>query len=68
MLGVTWTTDFTDGTDVPPTMDTDMSQMVALEACLMVTRVVAREGSINGFTVNGPGGVDFMVKFSTLEA
>ena len=45
----------------------NVSEVVALEVCLSVMRVVVRKRGINRYAVNGSGGIDFMVKFSMLE-
>ena len=67
MLGVTRMVNLADRADVPLTMDTNVSQVVAFEACLSVGGVVARKRGINRYTMNGSGGIDFMAKFSALE-
>ena len=59
--------DLTDRTDIPLTVDVDVPEMMAFEACLLVVRMVVRERSINRYTMDGTGGIDFMVKFCMLE-
>ena len=41
--------------------------MVAFETCLTVARVVAREGDIDRYAVDGSGGINFMAEFCVLE-
>ena len=60
--------DFASRADVPLAVDTNMAKMVAFEARFMVVRVVTGEWGIDGYTMDSPGGIDFMTKFSALES
>ena len=60
--------DFTNGADVPLAMDADMAKVVALEARLMVARVVMGEWGVNRYAMDGSSGINFMTKFSALES
>ena len=60
--------DFTNGTNIPPTVDANMAKVMALEARFMVARVVTGERGVDGFAVDSPGGIDFVTEFSTLES
>ena len=59
--------DFAYGTNIPSTMDVNMAKVVAFEARFVVTRVVAGEWGVDGYTMDSPSGIDFMTKFSALE-
>ena len=59
--------DFTNRTDIPPTVDTNMAKVMAFEARFMVARVVTGERGVNRLAVDGPSGVNFMTKFSALK-
>ena len=59
--------DFANWADVPLAVDTNMAKVVAFEARFMVARVVTGEWGIDGYTMDSPGGIDFMMKFSALE-
>ena len=61
------TVDFANRTDIPLTMDADMSEVVTLETRLVVARVVAGEWSIDWYAMNGSCGINFVTEFSTLE-
>ena len=67
MLRVPGTVDLADWANVPLTMDMDMSKMMAFEACFPVMRMIAREGGVNRYTVDGPGSVNFIAEFCVLE-
>ena len=48
-LRMAGTVDFANRTDIPSTMDVDMSEVVTLETRLVVARVVAEEWSIDWY-------------------
>ena len=54
LLGMARMVDFANWTDIPLTMDVDMSEVMTLETRLVVVRMVAGE-SINWYAVNGCG-------------
>ena len=66
-MRVARTTDFANGTDVPPTVDANMAKVMAFEARFVVARVVTRERGVNRFAVDSPISVNFMTKFSALK-
>ena len=66
-LRVAGTVDLTYGTDIPLTVDADMSKVVTFEARLVIARMVAREWGIDWYAVNGSSGINFVAKFSALE-
>ena len=68
MLGVTRTIGFANRADIPSAVDANMAEVVAFETRLMVARVVTGEWGIDRYTLDSPSGVDFMMKFSTLES
>ena len=53
-LRVAGTVDFAYRTDIPLTVDTNMSKVVIFETCFMVARMIAREWSVNGYTMDSP--------------
>ena len=67
MLRVPGTVDLADWENIPLTMDTDMSKVMAFKACFLVMRMIAREGGVNRYAMDGPGSVDFVVEFCMLE-
>ena len=67
-MGMTWAVDFTDRAYIPLTMDVDMSELMPLETRFVITGMVAREGSVNGYTMNCSGSIDSMAEFNTLES
>ena len=67
MLRVTSAVDLADWADIPLTVDTDVFEIVAFKACLSVARMIAREGSIHRYAMDGPSGVNFMAEFCMLE-
>ena len=67
MLGVARLVNLANGTNVPLAMDVNVSQVVAFETCLMVMRMVTREGGIYGYAVDGPGGINFVAKFGMFK-
>ena len=60
--------DFTNGADIPPTVDANMAKVMALEARFMVARVVTGERGVNRLAVDSPSGIDFVTEFSALES
>ena len=66
-LGMARTVDLTNWTNIPLTVDADVSKMMTFETSLTVVRVVMREGGINGYAMNGHSGINFMMEFGTLE-
>ena len=66
-LGMTRAVDFANWTDIPWAMDANMAKVVAFETGLMIARMVTGEWGIDGFTMDSPGGIDFVTKFSALE-
>ena len=67
-MGVARAADFTNRTDIPPTVDANMAKVMAFEARFMVARVVTGERSVDRFTVDSPSGIDFVTEFSSLES
>ena len=57
----------TNRTDIPLTMDANMSEVVTLKAGLAAARVGTRKRGINGFAINGSGGSNLMTKFYALN-
>ena len=66
-LGVAGAVDFANWADVPLAVDTDMAKVVAFEARFVVARVVTGEWGIDGYAMDSPRGIDFIMKFSALE-
>ena len=67
MLRMAGVVDFANWADVPLAVDMNMAKVVAFEAQFMVTRVVTGEWGIDGYAMDSPRGIDFMMKFSMLE-
>lgn len=67
MVRMTGTVDLTNQTDVQLTVDVDVSEMVAFEACLPVARVSVREGGVNRYTMDSSRDMNFMAKFHVLN-
>lgn len=67
MQRMTWTIDLTDWTDIPLTVDTNVSEVVAFKAHFSVMRLVVREGGVNRYTMNGSRGINFMAEFCVQE-
>ena len=58
---------FTNGTDVPPAVGTNMAKVMAFEARFVVTRMVTGEWGVDRFTVDSPSGINFVTKFGALK-
>ena len=54
-------------TDIPLTMDTNVSKVMAFETQFMVIRVVAGERGVDRYAMDGSSSVNFMTEFGTLE-
>ena len=67
-MRVARTVDLAYGADIPPTVDADMSEVVAFETRFMVARVVTGEWGINRYAMDSPCSIDFVTKFSALES
>ena len=67
MLRVARAVDFANRTNIPLTMDADVSEVVTFKAKFMVARMVAREWGIDWYAVNGSCGINLMTEFSALE-
>ena len=61
------TVDFANWTDIPLTMDADVSEVVTLEARFVIARMVVGEWGIDGYTMDSPCSVNFMTEFSALK-
>ena len=59
MLRMTRTVDLTDRTNVPLAVYVYVSKVMAFKACLLVARVVAGEGGINRYAMDGSRGINF---------
>lgn len=68
MLGMSGSVNFTDRTNVPLAVDTDMPKAMTFETSFVVTRMVSGKRSVNGFTMNGTRGSNFMPEFCTLNS
>ena len=68
MLGMSRGNNFANWTDVPPTMNADMSKVVALQASFIVVRMDTRKGCVDGYSMDGSGGADFMTEFHALDS
>ena len=66
-LRVAGVVDLASWTDIPLTVDANVSKVVTFETQLMVAGMVAREWSVNQYTVNGPSGINFVTEFGTLK-
>ena len=66
-LGMTRAVDFANRTDIPLTMDADVSKVVTLETGFMVARVVAREWGVDWYAMDGSCGINFVMEFNALE-
>ena len=66
-LRVARTVNLAYGTDIPPTVDADMSEVVTLETRLVVARMVAGEWGVDWYAMNGSRGINFVAEFSALE-
>ena len=66
-LGMTRAVDSANRTDIPLTMDADVSEVVTFETRFMVARVVVREWGVDWYAVNGPCGINLVTEFSMLE-
>ena len=68
MLGMSRGSDFADWTDVPLTVDVDMSKVVAFKASFTVVGMGTRKGCIHGYSMDGSRGAGFMTKFHVLDS
>ena len=68
MLRVPGTVDLAEWANISLTMDMDMSKVMVFEACFLVMRMIVKEGGINRYAMDGPGGVDFVAEFCVLES
>ena len=59
---------FANWADIPSAVDANMAKVVALEACLMIARVVTGEWGIDKFAMDSPRDIDFVTKFGALES
>ena len=66
-LGMARVVDFVYWTDIPLTVDANMSEVVTFKTCCMVARVVAGERSIDRYPMDSSHSINFVMKFSTLE-
>ena len=67
MLRMAGAVDFAYWTDIPLTMDVNMSEVMTLKTQLMVMGVVMGERGINRYAMDSSCGVNFMTKFGMLE-
>ena len=67
LLRVARAVDLANWTDIPLTMDADVSEVVTFETRLVVTRMVAGEWSIDWYAMNGSCGINFVTEFSALK-
>ena len=67
MLGMSGGSNFTDRTDIPPTMNVNMSKVMTFKAGFLVVRVGMRKRGVDGFAVNGSGSLNLMTKFYALN-
>ena len=67
-LGMARAVDLTNWADIPPAVDTNVAKVMAFETQFVVTRVVTGEWGVDRYAMDSPCGIDFMMKFSTLES
>ena len=67
ILRVSGTVDFTNGANIPLAIDTDVTEVVAFEASLVVARVVSVEGAVYRYSLNSPFSQDLMVQLCVLD-
>ena len=56
VLRMSWTIDFASWANIPLAIDTDMAQMVALEARLRISWVVLMKRTVYWYSMYGSGG------------
>ena len=66
-MGVTRTVGLANGANIPSAVDANMAEVVALETCFMVVRMVTGEWGVDKFAMDSPRGIDFVTKFGALE-
>ena len=66
-LRMAGTVDFAYWTNIPLTMDANMSQVVAFEARFMVVGVVMGERGIDQYAMNSSSSINFVTKFDSLD-
>ena len=66
-MGVARVADFTNGADIPSTVDANMAKVMAFETRFVVARVITGEWGVNRFAVDSPSGINFMAKFGALK-
>ena len=59
--------DFAYQTDIPLTMDVNMSEVMTFETQLMVAGVVAGERGIGRYAMDGSCSINFVMEFGMLE-
>ena len=61
ILRVSGAVDFTNGANIPLAVNTDVAEVVAFKASLVVAWVVTVKGTVYRYSLNSPFRQDFMV-------
>ena len=59
--------DFANRTDIPLTMDADVSEVVTLETRFVIVRLVVGEWSVDWYAVNSSHSINFVTELGALE-
>ena len=67
ILRMSGAVDFTNGANIPLTVDADVAEVVAFKASLVVAGVVSVEGAVYRHSLNSPFRQDLMVQLCVLD-